>query len=128
MNFAEAGFCLIVGLALASYFSGGFPILGASGVFLDYLAIIFLFALAGGLWLGHWGPAVKGFYWAPFLLSNLVISIFFAIGLKRFLHTKSESVQEQDEKLVATGVFWVFVCALSLLIIGHHVYHRFWFR
>ena len=46
--------------------------------------LLFAFIWAGGVWLAPFGPVVGDLYWAPFLVSGILITLLIALLMPRY--------------------------------------------
>lgn len=94
-----------------------------------FFVVVLLVTWAGGVWLTPMGPAVRGFYWLPFLMAGLLVSLLLAAATLPM--TGDSTVELVDRKKrraerwaagTALGIsFWVLMMALAAAIFFRYV-------
>ncbi|MGC9357561.1 MAG: hypothetical protein ACP5GX_06840 [Anaerolineae bacterium] len=116
-------FALAVALLLTAIFAVLFRTTGPWSSFWIFLAVIFLAAWAGGLWVAPLGPTLLGAYWLPFLLVGLFFALLMAAAtpVARAPRTPREAVAEiEAEREAATAFsvfFWILLVGLLIAVI-----------
>lgn len=94
-----------------------------------FFVVVLLATWAGGVWLTPVGPAVRGFYWMPFLMAGLIVSLLLAAAT--IPAKEASTVELVDEKArrrqrwavgTALGIFfWVLMLLLAGAIFLRYV-------
>ena len=71
-------FAIAIALVLVLLFSLVFQYRGPWNSVLWFFVVVLMATWAGGVWLTPVGPAVGGFYWLPFLVAGLIVSLLLA--------------------------------------------------
>ena len=99
-----------------------------SGFFLFFL-MIFLFTLAGGLWVKPFGPAILGVFWLPMITIGLFGALFLYYRAPRTPpHNREETIEmlerikksRQLEKITFLTIdllFWIMLVLLGAAIL-----------
>lgn len=122
-------FALAITLLFVILFAIVFRYRGPWNSMLWFFLIVLLATWAGGVWLTPVGPAVRGFYWMPFLMTGLIVSLLLAAAT---FPAKEESTielideKERRAKRRATGTalgiaFWVLLMLLLAAIFLRYV-------
>jgi hypothetical protein len=129
MVFVDFVFSLTFTLLFVVLFAILFQYRGPWNSVLWFFVVVLLATWAGGVWLTPVGPAVGGFYWMPFLMAGLIVSLLLAAAT---IPAKEESTVELvDEKArrrqrwavgTALGIFfWVLMLLLAGAIFLRYV-------
>ena len=116
---------LVIAFLFAVLFSVLFRGREAAPGFLFAFILFFLFAWAGGLWLGPFGPAVFGVYWLPGIILVVLVFLLLGIFVDPAPRTKQEARAElETRQAIGTlfGVFfWLLIAGLVVAIILGYV-------
>ena len=121
MVFAEIVLALLLGVLFALLFGALFGSREGIPGFVMLFLVFFLFAWAGGLWLGPLGPAIIGVYWLPGLVVTLLIFLLIgALAYHRPVSTR-EARAEIEARRATERVFgiliWILIGALIVAIL-----------
>lgn len=122
-------FAIAIALILVLLFLLVFRYRGPWNSVLWFFVVLLMATWAGGVWLTPIGPAVAGFYWLPFLVAGLIVSLLLAATA---IPSKEESTVELvDPKArrakrraagTALGIsFWVVMMLLLAAIFARYV-------
>lgn len=122
-------FALVIALLFVILFAIVFRYRGPWNSMLWFFLIVLLATWAGGVWLTPVGPAVRGFYWMPFLMTGLIVSLLLAAAT---VPTKEkptiELIDEKERRAkrraagTALGIaFWVLSILLLVAIFLRYV-------
>ena len=121
MIWATILFAFVLGLLLALLFGALFGDRERIPGFVVVFLLFFLFAWAGSLWIGPYGPAILGVYWLPGLVVTLLI--FLLIGAiaerspRHYREVQAEIEAKQETEKYLGMAFWVLIAALVVAII-----------
>jgi hypothetical protein len=129
MIFIDFVFAVTIALLLVLLFSLAFQYRGPWNNALLFFAVVLMATWAGGVWLSPIGPAVGGFYWLPFLVAGLVVSLLLAATA---IPSKPESTVELVDPTerrarrwaagTALGIaFWVLMMLLLAAVFARYV-------
>jgi hypothetical protein len=111
-------FGFVVSFALAYLFSAVFDRRGPWGTTWSMALVAFGFVMAAGMWVAPFGPAIAGFYPAPFVIPALLIMLLFAavpMGVQSQRPTTEGSVTGD----IALGLtFWGMMLALAAVTVA----------
>lgn len=106
---------LVIAFLFAVLFSVLFRSRETAPGFTFAFILFFLFAWAGGLWLGPFGPPLLGVYWLPGIVLVILIFLLLGIFVDRAPQTKQEAKAELETRQAIGTLFGVF---FWLLIVG----------
>jgi hypothetical protein len=113
MLLLEAVFAFFFSFALAYLFAAAFDRRGPWGTTWSMALVAFGIVLAAGLWIEPFGPPVYGLYFAPFIVTGLLVMLLFAaipVGVATRRPTTKGSVTGD----IALGMtFWIMIVALA---------------
>jgi hypothetical protein len=116
---------LFVAMIVSLLFSKLFRRYGPWPGFFTFFFIIFLVALAGGLWITPFGPKIGAIYWLPFLISAIIFALLLAAIPTKPRPRKKEIEIKPDEQIKVekdVNLFlWGFVILLFLAIVIRYV-------
>ena len=122
-------FALAIALLFVVLFAMVFQRRGPWNSLLWFFVVVLLATWAGGVWLTPVGPPIRGFYWMPFLLAGLIVSLLLAAAT--IPTGQASTVELVDEKSrrakrwaagTALGIaFWVLMMLLLAAIFFRYV-------
>ncbi|MFW6312634.1 MAG: hypothetical protein ACOC2N_01970 [Spirochaetota bacterium] len=112
---------LVLGVLFAALIGVVFGVRSGAAGFLMLFLLFFLFAWAGGLWIGPLGPAFLGVYWLPGLVVTLLIFLLIgALSYHRPVSTR-EAQAEIEARQAAEKIFgtliWLVILGLMIAIV-----------
>jgi amino acid transporter len=124
MEFAVVLASLVIALLLTFVFSAVYRSDGGAWSALwTFFALIFLFGLAGGLWMRPYGPVYWGIPWIGIIVWAVLISLLLAFAARprtprRPTTTVVDGAEEaQDQKTALNAFFWVLIALLLIAIV-----------
>lgn len=117
---------LVLGVLFALLFGALFNGRDGAPGFLFVFLLFFLFAWAGGAWIGPLGPALFGVYWLPGLIVTLLVFLLIgALASSRPPQTTREAKAELEAAQAtqtALGVFfWVLIVGLIVAVVLSYI-------
>lgn len=124
---------LLTALIIATLIMLPLYILGRIGPWSGWLwfaLVLFLFTWAGGVWVGPYGPTVRGFSWLPFLCFGLIFAFLMAAAVPpRPPRTRREAIEQAQAKreaetmtAIALGFFfWILLAGLIVALVVHYL-------
>jgi len=122
-------FAMAIALILVLLFSLVFRYRGPWNSVLLFFVVVLMATWAGGVWLTPVGPAVGGFYWMPFLMAGLIVSLLLAAtAIPSKEETTVELVDPKAHRAkrwaagTALGIaFWVLMMLLLAAVFARYV-------
>ncbi len=123
MIFTSFVIALLIALIVSLVFPGKQRQLPWAG-FWPLFLMTFLLVWLGGVWLVPFGPAVYGFYWAPFVVTGIVLALLIAaVTLPSPAEVRVDRSREAKIVTAAVSVFfWVLIIGAIIGIIGKYAY------
>ncbi len=109
---------LVIAFLFAMLFGAAFRDSEARPGFLFAFMLFFLFAWAGGLWIGPFGPALFGVYWLPGIALVLLVFLLLGVFVDRAPRTRREARAELETRVAIGTLFGVFFWILVVLLIA----------
>jgi hypothetical protein len=121
MFFADVIFAIALGVLFALLFGSLFGSSERVPGFLMLFLVFFLFAWAGGLWIGPLGPAIVGVYWLPgFVVTLLIFLLIGGISYHRPTSTRETEAEIEARRTTAAAfgiLIWILIAALVVAVI-----------
>jgi hypothetical protein len=123
-------FAIAIALIVVLLFSLVFRYRGPWNNVLWFFVVVLMGTWAGGVWLTPVGPAVGGFYWLPFLMAGLIVSLLLAATAipSREGASTVELVDPKAQRAkrwaagTALGIaFWVLMMLLLAAVFARYV-------
>jgi hypothetical protein len=127
MEFIGILFALFIAMALTLIFALILKNTGPWGGFWTFFILLFFIALGAGQWATSLGPSAWGYYWAPGLVSAIILALALAAASQasknKHLKNRKEYLREKERDPEETGVtrivigsfFWVLLMVLVLI-------------
>jgi hypothetical protein len=114
-------FALVVALVLTGIFFLLLRNRGPWSLWWAFFLVVFLGALAGGVWAAPFGPALFDVYWLPILISGLIFALLLAAAsprrsIRRPVENTGQPAPAREEPYLSY-LFWVLLTVLFLVII-----------
>jgi hypothetical protein len=126
MIFWDIVFAIGIALVFTVIFAGFFRRRGPWSNFFIFLAVIFLAAWTGGVWLAPIGPSLYGVYWIPFVLFGFIFALILAAAVPASPPRRRKAGSQEKEVVPTVASYdlffvFLFIVLAAAIVVGYLV-------